>query len=61
MKGLVISVFTFFFALAVVGQSVTPEMRTAANDAFQKQDWPAAIKTYETAWGQEERRRGKAP
>src|SRR5688572_9147868 len=40
------------FAGSINGQppttsSVTPEMRTAANDAFQKKDWATAAANYE--------------
>lgn len=35
------------FCSAVFGQMVTPEMRTAASDAYQKQDWKAAATAYE--------------
>lgn len=31
-----------------IGQTVTPEMRTAASDAYQKQDWKAAATAYES-------------
>lgn len=34
-------------APAGFGQTVTPEMRSAANDAYQKQDWKAAAAAYE--------------
>lgn len=30
-----------------IGSAVTPEMRTAANDAYQKQDWKTAAVSYE--------------
>lgn len=35
------------FCSVVFGQMVTPEMRTAASDAYQKQDWKAAATAYE--------------
>lgn len=35
------------FAQPQPGSSVTPEMRAAANDAYQKQDWKAAAAAYE--------------
>jgi len=35
-------------SISIVAQSaVTPEMRAAANDAYQKQDWKAAVTAYE--------------
>jgi hypothetical protein len=39
----------FFGAMAQpqVGGAITAEMRTAANDAYQKQDWQAAVVHYE--------------
>lgn len=58
MKGLVLSVFALLFSLTALGQAVTPEMRTAANDAFQKQDWPAAIKAYEAIVAAEDKNAG---
>jgi hypothetical protein len=35
-------------AQAQVGTAITPEMRTAANEAYQKQDWKQASVRYET-------------
>ncbi len=35
------------FCCTAIGQTVTPEMRTAAGDAYQKQDWKAAAAAYE--------------
>lgn len=35
------------FAQPQPGSSVTPEMRSAANDAYQKQDWKTAAAAYE--------------
>ena len=32
------------FAQPQLGSRVTQEMRTAANDAYQKQNWPDAVK-----------------
>ncbi|MDI1241716.1 MAG: tetratricopeptide repeat protein [bacterium] len=37
----------FVFCTAAMGQTVTPEMRTAANEAYQKQDWKTAATAYE--------------
>lgn len=53
MKAFVLLFFVLFsvtFALgqAQPGSSITPEMRTAATEAYQKQDWKAAIAAYET-------------
>jgi hypothetical protein len=43
---------------AAFGQTVTPEMRTAASDAFQKQDWKAAVSAYEAIVKVEEKNAG---
>jgi len=48
----VLAVFIQAFAMFAVGQStvgvsISPEMRTAANDAYQKQDWKTAAAGYE--------------
>jgi len=43
---------------AVIGQTVTSEMRTAANDAYQKQDWKAAAAAYESIVKVEEKNAG---
>jgi hypothetical protein len=40
------------------GTAITPEMRTAANDAYQKQDWPAAVAQYEKIVSAEEKNAG---
>lgn len=40
-------VSTICFGQTPVGSAITPEMRTAANDAYQKQDWKAAAAEYE--------------
>src|SRR5690349_7598509 len=37
----------FVFCGVAIGQTITPEMRTAANDAYQKQDWKTAAAAYE--------------
>ncbi len=44
-------ILLFFLTLSLsaqtpVGSAITPEMRAAANDAYQKQDWPAAAEQY---------------
>lgn len=38
--------FLMLLCSAAMGQTVTPEMRTAASDAYQKQDWKAAADGY---------------
>ena len=48
----VLAVFIQAFAMFAVGQStvgvsISPEMRTATNDAYQKQDWKTAAAGYE--------------
>lgn len=43
---------------AAIGQTVTPEMRTAANDAYQKQDWKTAAAAYEGIVKVEEKNAG---
>ena len=40
------------------GTSVTAEMRTAANEAYQKQDWGSAAKAYEKIAAMEEKNAG---
>lgn len=40
------------------GTAITPEMRTAANDAYQKQDWPGAVAAYEKIVKTEEKNAG---
>lgn len=52
-----------FLAVAVLcsaafGQMVTPEMRSAASDAYQKQDWKAAASAYEAIVKVEEKNAG---
>lgn len=52
MKALALFVLVSFSIALAVGQPqsgspVTAEMRVAANDAFQKQDWKAAVAAYE--------------
>lgn len=42
------------FAQPQPGSSVTPEMRTAANEAYQKQDWKTAAAAYEKIVNAEE-------
>ncbi|MEO8648796.1 MAG: hypothetical protein ABI539_06485 [Acidobacteriota bacterium] len=46
------------FGQGQAGSGVTPEMRTAANDAYQKQDWPAAVEAYEKITKIEEKNAG---
>ena len=48
----------FLLCNGVIGQTVTAEMRTAANDAFQKQDWKAAAAAYESIVKVEEKNAG---
>ncbi|HEX6278984.1 MAG TPA: hypothetical protein VFZ49_03115 [Pyrinomonadaceae bacterium] len=49
----------FLFVVPGSAQStVTPEMRTAANDAYQKQDWKQAAVAYETIVKAEEKNAG---
>lgn len=50
-----------FAAVPLNAQSagvVTPEMRAAANDAFQKQDWASAVAAYERIVSAEEKNAG---
>ena len=47
-----------FFCSAVFGQAVTAEMRTAASDAYQKQDWKSAAAAYEAIVKVEEKNAG---
>lgn len=54
---------SLFLATGVAGQGaagpgVTPEMRSAANESFQKQDWPAAVERYEKIVKIEEKNAG---
>ena len=46
------------FAQPQGGTGVTPEMRNAANDAYQKQDWESAAKAYEKIASLEEKNPG---
>ena len=48
----------FVFCAAAIGQTITPEMRTAANDAYQKQDWKSAAVAYEGIVKVEEKNAG---
>ena len=41
-----------------VGNAITPEMRAAANDAYQKQDWDTAVKAFEKITSVEEKNAG---
>lgn len=63
MRSLSIVLICICLALCVSGQvptvaNVTPEMRAEANDAFQKQDWPAAAERYEKITKIEEKNAG---
>lgn len=44
---LIFSSVTFSFAQSQQASTVMPEIRTAANEAYQKQDWENAVKAYE--------------
>jgi hypothetical protein len=46
------------FAQPQAGSAVTPEMRSAANEAYQKQDWPAAAAAFEKIVRLEEKNAG---
>lgn len=49
MRSICSAVFALIVLSGAAGaQSVTPEMRSAANDAYQKQDWKAAATAYES-------------
>ncbi|MEO5858546.1 MAG: tetratricopeptide repeat protein [Pyrinomonadaceae bacterium] len=48
----------FVFCSAANGQTITREMRTAANDAYQKQDWKTAAAAYEGIVKVEEKNAG---
>lgn len=51
MRAFAITAALLLFALSAGAQTaatITAEMRTAANDAYQKQDWPAAAAAYKT-------------
>jgi Tetratricopeptide repeat len=41
-----------------VGTTITPEMRAAANEAYQKQDWETAVKGYEKIVSAEDKNPG---
>ena len=59
MKKLRLGIAFLLFALSVAAQSgVTPEMRTAANDTYQRQDWKAAVAAYEKIVAAEEKNVG---
>lgn len=53
-----IAAILLLFCSAVIGQMVTAEMRTAAGDAYQKQDWKAAAAAYEAIVKVEEKNAG---
>lgn len=48
----------FVFCGLAIGQTITPEMRTAANEAYQKQDWKTAAAAYEGIVKVEEKNAG---
>ncbi len=52
---LVVSFVSFSAAQSQPPSAVTPEMRTAANEAYQKQDWENAAKAYEKIVSAEEK------
>ena len=63
MNALALAVLVFATALGMIaqpqpGSAITPEMRTAANDAFQKQDWKTAAAAYEKIVKAEEKNAG---
>jgi len=62
MKVLAFLVIVSTATLSMIAQSpastVTQEMRVAANDAYQKQDWEAAVKAYEKIVSVEEKNPG---
>ncbi|MEQ1644500.1 MAG: tetratricopeptide repeat protein [Pyrinomonadaceae bacterium] len=63
MKKFVLFVLVFSCVTLALGQpqqgsAITPEMRAAANDAFQKQDWKAAVAAYEKIVKAEEKNAG---
>lgn len=55
---LVFSSFTFALSQPQPDSAITPEMRAAANEAFQKQDWKAAVSAYEKIVKAEEKNAG---
>lgn len=63
-KAIVISIAIVLLSVLTPAQAtstagaITPEMRTAANDAYQKQDWKAAAAAYETIVKAEEKNPG---
>lgn len=59
MKALCTALFFAFACISISAQSaITPEMRTSANDAYQKQDWKAAVAAYEKIVAAEEKNVG---
>jgi len=44
---LILLLSTSIFSQPQAGSGVTQEMRTAANDAYQKQNWQDAVKYFE--------------
>ena len=49
LRALAVIAFIPVLAVSILAQggAITSEIRTAANDAFQKQDWETAVKAYE--------------
>jgi len=63
MRAIVIVIVLFAAAMPSIAQpqpasNITPEMRTAANDAYQKQDWKTATAAYEGIVKAEEKNTG---
>lgn len=59
MKALCTALFVAFACISTSAQSaITPEMRTSANEAYQKQDWKAAVSAYEKIVAAEEKNVG---
>lgn len=50
--------FLMLFCSAAIGQTIAPEMRTAASDAYQNQDWKAAADGYAAIVKVEEKNAG---
>ncbi len=64
MRGLAIFILSVLLAATLAGQAasqsaITPEMRSAANDAYQKQDWKAAAAAYEKIAKAEDKNAGR--
>ncbi len=59
MRAFCLLVAIAFASISAFAQTaVTPEMRTAANEAYQKQDWKAAVTAYEKIVAAEEKNVG---